>query len=118
MIDGDTVSIRVTSEAVIVIAWEFRVRPGQTAGFERAYGPEGDWARLFRRSSAYHGTELLRDPGDPERYLTLDRWNDISDFEAFKAEHGEDYRKLDEACEPLCAEEKLVGRFAVVGESG
>jgi len=101
--------------SMIIIAWEFRVQSGQTAGFERAYGPEGDWARLFRRSPAYRGTELLRDPEDPERYLTLDRWDGISDFEAFKAGHGGDYHALDAVCEPLCNEERLIGRFAIGG---
>ena len=96
---------------MILIVWEFRVQPGQAAGFERAYSPEGDWARLFRRSSAYHGTELLRDPDDPQRYLTLDRWDGASDFEAFKAGNGDDYHALDAACEPLCSEERFVGRF-------
>ena len=96
---------------MIVIIWEFRVRPGQATEFERAYGPEGDWARLFRRSPAYLGTELLRDPDDPELYLTLDRWDGISDFEEFKEANGDDYHALDAICEPLCAEERLVGRF-------
>ncbi|MEA2564471.1 MAG: hypothetical protein QOH06_5975 [Acidobacteriota bacterium] len=98
---------------MIVIAWEFRVYPGQEGEFERAYGPEGDWARLFRRSPAYRGTELLRDPDAPELYLTLDRWDAAADFEAFKTANEEDYRRLDTACEPLCSEERLVGRFAV-----
>jgi len=96
---------------MIVLVWEFRVQPGRAAEFERAYGPVGDWARLFRRSPAYHGTELLRDSQEPERYLTLDRWNGASDFEAFKSAHGDDYRRLDQACEPLCSEERLIGRF-------
>lgn len=96
---------------MIVIVWEFRVQPGRAAGFERAYGPEGDWAQLFRRSPGYRGTELLRDPEDPERYLTLDRWEDPADFEAFKAANGDDYRRLDQACESLCSEERLIGRF-------
>lgn len=100
---------------MILLVWEFRVQPGRTAEFERAYGPEGDWARLFRRSPAYRGTELLRDAEDPERYLTLDRWEGGAAFEAFKASHGEDYRALDEVCEPLCTEERLVGRFTVGG---
>lgn len=98
---------------MIVIVWEFRVQPGRVPEFERAYGPEGDWARLFHRSPAYRGTELLRDPQDPERYLTLDRWDDAADFEAFKAGHGDDYHALDQACEPLCSGEQLVGRFSV-----
>ncbi len=29
--------------------------------FESRYGPEGDWAQLFRRAPGYHGSELLRD---------------------------------------------------------
>ena len=103
--------------SMIVIVWEFRVHPGRAADFERAYGPEGDWARLFRRSPAYRGTELLRDPDDPERYLTLDRWDAVSDFEAFKATNGEDYRRLDQACEPLCSSERLVGRFTCTSSS-
>jgi heme-degrading monooxygenase HmoA len=102
---------------MIVIVWEFRVQPSQAAGFERAYGPEGDWARLFRRSPAYRGTELLRDPDDPERYLTLDRWENAPDFEAFKAANGEDYQRLDQACEPLSSEERLVGRFTCTSSS-
>jgi len=99
---------------MIVIVWEFRVRPGREAEFERAYGPEGDWARLFRRSPGYRGTELLRDPHDPERYLTLDRWADAAAFETFQAEHRADYLALDEACEPLCGEERLLGRSELV----
>ena len=102
---------------MIVIVWEFRVQTGQATGFERAYGPEGDWARLFRRSPAYCGTELLRDPEDPGRYLTLDRWEEASDFEAFKADHGDDYRRLDRVCEPFCSEERLVGRFTCTSSS-
>lgn len=97
--------------SVIVIVWEFRVHPGRATEFERAYGPEGDWARLFRRSPAYRGTELLRDSQDLERYITLDRWDAASDFEAFKAGNGDDYHALDAACEPLCSEERLIGRF-------
>ena len=102
---------------MILIVWEFRVQPGQAAEFERAYGPEGDWARLFRQSPGYRGTELLHDPQDPGRYLTLDRWDGASDFEAFKAEHGKAYQALDEMCEPLCSEERLIGRFTVGGQA-
>jgi hypothetical protein len=40
---------------------EFRVNTGFVFEFEKAYGPDGDWARLFRRGDGYLGTELLRD---------------------------------------------------------
>lgn len=94
-----------------VIVWEFRTHPGREAEFVAAYGPKGDWARLFGRSPAFRGTELLSDPADPGRYLTLDRWDDAAVFDTFKVEHGTDYGALDERFESLCSEERLVGRF-------
>jgi hypothetical protein len=42
-----------------VVLWRFRPREGRQSEFERAYGPSGEWALLFRRSDGYLGTELL-----------------------------------------------------------
>ena len=79
------------------------------AEFERAYGPDGDWARLFRRDPAYLGTELLRGPDG--HYLTLDRWRSRGAFEAFKARHGDDYAALDRRMEALTSHEASIGAF-------
>ena len=56
-----------------VILWRFRLRMGRESEFERAYGPSGEWALLFRRDDSYLGTELLRRSDDSREYLTLDR---------------------------------------------
>jgi len=98
---------------MIVIVWEFRVRPGRAAGFERAYGPNGDWARLLHHGDGYLGTELLRDREDPERYLTLDRWASAEAFASFEARYRAEYRALDAVCETLCSEERRVGSFEI-----
>ena len=45
--------------SMYVILWRFRPVVGQESEFERAYGPSGEWARLFRRDEGYLGTELL-----------------------------------------------------------
>lgn len=92
-----------------VIIWRFRARPGREAEFERAYGPAGDWVKLFRRFSGYVGTELLRSAeGD---YVTLDRWVSAAAYDAFHGAGGEEYRRLDVACEGLTAHEEAVGRY-------
>lgn len=101
---------------MLVIVWEFRVKAGREAEFERRYGPEGDWAQLFRRSPAYRGTELLRDPTQPRRYLSVDRWESAAAFEACKQENAQAYAALDRECEELTEAERCLGRFAITGE--
>jgi quinol monooxygenase YgiN len=68
---------------VIAAIWQFRVRPGREAEFERHYGPDGTWAQLFARGEGYHGTELWRDPDERGRYLLSDAWADRASYESF-----------------------------------
>jgi hypothetical protein len=53
---------------LFVTLWEFEVKPGSEELFERTYGPDGQWAELFRRDARYLGTRLLWDV-DAERFL-------------------------------------------------
>ena len=93
----------------LVLVWEYRVPDAHVAEFERRYGPDGDWARLFRRGQGYLGTHLLRDPDEPGRYLTLDRWRRAQDWHAFKAAHAADYAALDATCDALTTSERSLG---------
>ncbi len=92
---------------MIAILWTYEVHSDAAVDFERAYGPAGDWAALFRRASGYLGTELLRGPGTA--YLTIDRWRDSADFEAFMAAHRADYEALDRATQGWTTEERKLG---------
>jgi heme-degrading monooxygenase HmoA len=66
--------------------------------FEAAYGPEGDWAQFFRQGAGFVGTELLRDLEEPDRYLVVDRWESAEAYNAFLAEHNDEYlRRADES---------------------
>jgi len=94
-----------------LILWEFRVPPEHRERFERSYGPEGDWVRLFRRSPDYLGTELAHDQKDPERYLTLDFWKSEQAFQRFKDENHDDYVLFDERLEKLTWQEVQLGAF-------
>src|SRR5687767_2562447 len=94
-----------------LIVWEFRVRPGHEAEFERVYGPNGAWATLFARGEGYLGTELLGDIAVRGRYLTIDRWTTRAAFEAFRQRWPEEYRALDLRCESLTSRETAVGTF-------
>ncbi len=93
------------------IVWEFVVPTANRARFEATYGPDGDWARLFRHAADFLGTELLRDRERDGVYLTIDRWTSAEAFDSFKHDFGADYRRLDAALEGLASCETRVGLF-------
>ena len=74
---------------MIALVFSYEVR--DAAEFERVYGPEGEWAQFFRSGRGYVGTELLRDLEVAGRYLVVDRWESAEAYNAFVAEHREDY---------------------------
>jgi len=91
--------------------WEFQVRAECVAEFEKIYGPDGQWAKLFRRSPMYLGTELVRDLERAGRYVTIDRWISREALRQFKQQFAADYAALDETCERLTELEARVGDF-------
>jgi heme-degrading monooxygenase HmoA len=94
-----------------VIVWEFRVRQEKEAEFVEQYGPEGSWARLFRRSGGYIRTELVRDVADRFRFLTLDYWQTEESFNDFHQRNLAEYERLDKELEGLTEEETRLGGF-------
>jgi heme-degrading monooxygenase HmoA len=93
------------------IVWEFDVAASHAAEFEKQYGTGGEWMQLFRRDPAYRGTSLLRDRDQPGRYITIDRWEDLESYEAFRAEYGMEYQEIDKRTAMLTESEKRVGVF-------
>ena len=100
---------------MFVALWEYEVKPGCEERFENAYGPAGDWARLFQSDSNYRETRLLRDSVRPAIYLTLDFWNSCEAYEQFMAAHKDRYKMLDAAGEELTSKERLIGWYELVG---
>ena len=87
------------------------MREGREADFERTYGPDGDWARLFSRDVGYLGTELLADLNLPRRYLTIDRWVSPDAHREFSRRWTSEYEALDSRCESLTELETRLGSF-------
>ena len=83
---------------MIALVFSYEVRDAEE--FERAYGADGDWAQFFRTGRGYIGTELLRDVETPGRYLVVDRWESAEDYNAFAAEHRDEYmRRVDDTAQ-------------------
>lgn len=99
---------------MIHIVWEFRVKPGKTAEFERHYSSSGTWATFFKKGDGYHGTVLVRDTEKPSRYLTFDLWDDLAAFHEFKSRFSEEYFLIDRQCEALTEKETCLRIFEVI----
>jgi heme-degrading monooxygenase HmoA len=94
-----------------VIIWEYLVRSEHAAEFEVVYAVNGAWAQLFKKEPGYLGTELLHDPNDAHRYLTIDRWESLQAYETFLLQWKAEYAALDAQCEGLMEHEALVGKW-------
>jgi len=98
-----------------LIVWEFHPKAGLESRFEQAYGPNGIWARFFRRGEGYCGTELVRDTNETGRYLTIDVWASREAYEKFRQTNLEEYNQLDRQYEEMTQAELKLGMFERLG---
>ena len=104
-------AIPVRRESTYIVVWEFQVKEGCEAEFVAAYGPDGDWPRLFRRSPDFLGVELLGSVGNSARFFTLDHWSSASALEVFLANNATAYDVLDRRFSGLTVWERRIGGF-------
>jgi heme-degrading monooxygenase HmoA len=97
---------------MFVVIWEYQVRPGSEAAFERLYGAGGGWVALFRQYAGFLATELLHDER-PGYYLSIDRWRSAQDYDAFLTAAAARYAALDAEGDALTLEERRIGRYLV-----
>lgn len=95
--------------------WEFRVKRELQGAFEKVYGPNGDWVRLFRSHAGYVHTVLLRDEADDLRYLTIDTWESRAHFLDFRERASVEFDALDQVCQSLMQSERQVGEYHRLG---
>lgn len=79
--------------------------------FETAFGPRGDWARLFAQSPAYRGIELFR---DQDTYLVLCVWESRETLDAFLEDHRQGIADLDLAMRALTRCSHALGEYEVL----
>jgi heme-degrading monooxygenase HmoA len=99
-----------------VIIWEYRAKAEHSEEFEKIYGSNGEWADLFQRQNGYIGTELLRDRQNQERYITIDRWVSLADYESFLSQWEKEYEALDAQCTGLTEQEAMLGTWEAIDD--
>jgi len=96
----------------ILVIWEYLVRSTCRQEFLTIYSANGRWAQLFRRCPGYLQTELLQDPADNRKFLTIDFWQSLDTYRAMHRIIADDYDRLDRSCAALTDSETLLGIFS------
>ena len=94
-----------------VVIWEDLVKEDCVTEFERIYSADGAWTKLFKKSSGFIGTELLRDKKQTHHYITIDRWSSSQEHESFLLQWQSEYEALDAKCNCLTEQETLLGKW-------
>lgn len=94
--------------------WEFTVNPAYQAQFEAAYGPHGDWVKLFKRDPAYIRTDLHRDLNNPQRFICVGHWQSRRACMSFREHFRKEYDTIDKRCESFTVSERHLGDFDVL----
>jgi hypothetical protein len=104
-------TLPVVRESTYIVVWEFQVKAECEAEFVAAYGPDGEWARLFERSPEFQGVELLGSVGNAGRFFSLDHWSSSVAMDAFLAANATTYDVLDRRFSSLTVWERRIGGF-------
>lgn len=100
---------------MIEVIWTFVVKPQAVERFKSAYGPEGEWSRLFEEYPGYRGTTLACDTLNPCRFVTVDRWDTEANYLHMQGAAAVEYARLDETFAGWTDSEVDVGTFVLEG---
>jgi hypothetical protein len=70
---------------MIAIMWQFHVRNGHEAEFERLHGVDGEWTAMNRHARSYLGSSFLRDQNRSSRYIVVEYWSEMLVYEQHRA---------------------------------
>jgi heme-degrading monooxygenase HmoA len=96
---------------VLLVLWEYRVKPGHAEEFEALYRPDGVWTELLRQSPAFLSTTLWHDRRDPTRYVVADRWTSEVPYDEFVVQFDKEIAAMSERGRRNWDRETMLGRF-------
>ena len=99
---------------MIAVVWQFDVRPGAAADFERMYGSDGEWTDLSRRSRSFLGSSFLRDVASDARYLVVEYWSEMMVYEKHRVSYRNQLDALERRREALVERMEPLGVFSAL----
>lgn len=99
---------------MIAVVWQFQVKPGKQADFERFYGADGEWSQLARRSRSFLGSSFLRDQASNTSYLLVEYWSEMVVYERHLKSFTTDIHHLEQSRDELCTGIVPLGVFSAL----
>ena len=94
--------------------WQFDVKKGREAEFEKLYGAAGDWTALNRQTRSYLGSSFLHDQNGSSRYLLIEYWSEMIVYEQHKAYRSDAITSLEEKRTALVESMTPLGIFTAL----
>ena len=102
---------------MIAIMWQFDIKAGNEAEFERFCGASGEWTAANRHSRSFLGTSFLRgSPVEPQtsRYVVVEYWSEMVVHEQHKTYRGDELARLGARRDQLVASCEPLGVFTAL----
>lgn len=99
---------------MIAIVWQFDIKSGREAEFERFYGAGGEWTDWNRHSRSYLGSSFLRDQASPSRYVLIEYWSEMLVYEQHRLYRSDELDKIDSRRDELVARIEPLGVFTAL----
>lgn len=96
---------------MLLVLWEYDVRPDALDEFESLYRPDGAWGDLFRAAPGFVSITLWQDRARPHRYVVADRWTSEVLYEEFMRDRAADIAAMNERAARTRTREVALGRF-------
>lgn len=99
---------------MIALVWQFDVKAGREAEFQKLFGANGPWPGLGRRSRSFLGSSFLRDAVQPTRYLVVEYWSEMLVYEKHLADFSDEIRQLEQERDLLLESMMPLGIFTAL----
>ena len=99
---------------MIAMAWQFELREGGQAAFEKFYGADGPWTALSRKSRSFLGSSFLRDQVQPTRYLLIEYWSEMVVYERHHSDFSNEVAAVEAERDALCLSVTPLGVFTAL----
>lgn len=96
---------------MIAVVWQFDVKPGLEAAFEKLHGADGPWTALSRRSRSFLGSSFLREAAPSSRYLLIEYWSEMVVYERHRSTLADEIEEIERRRQEMIASATPLGIF-------